>query len=223
MLVADESAPATAGFMDALRRAGHGVRSVKRTSEATLALRSARVDALVVDPASGGEVADLRSQRPACPLVAWLPRASSERAAELLEQGADDVVHAGMGAREQLARVEAAVARRAPEGIVAEAGPLRVDRDRGEATWHGRRLPLTARERDVLHALADTHGQTVRRELLYRRVWGFAMARGDRTVDVNVKRLRGKLAEAVGPPLTIETEAGVGYRLVVGENAVTAL
>jgi DNA-binding response OmpR family regulator len=128
-----------------------------------------------------------------------------------------------MGTREQLARVDAVLRRATPEGAVAEAGPLRVDRERGEATWHGRRLQLTARERDVLHALADEQGHTVRRELLYRRVWGYAMARGDRTVDVNVKRLRAKLGEAIGAPLAIETEPGVGYRLVVGENAVTAL
>jgi DNA-binding response OmpR family regulator len=49
------------------------------------------------------------------------------------------------------------------------------------------------------------------------------MARGDRTVDVNVKRLREKLGASVGPPLAIETEPGVGYRLVVAEPAVTAL
>ena len=49
------------------------------------------------------------------------------------------------------------------------------------------------------------------------------MARGDRTVDVNVKRLRDKLAAEVGAPATIETEPGVGYRLVVAAEAVTAL
>jgi DNA-binding response OmpR family regulator len=49
------------------------------------------------------------------------------------------------------------------------------------------------------------------------------MARGDRSVDVNVKRLRDKLASAVGAPLAIETEPSVGYRLVVADAAVTAL
>jgi DNA-binding response OmpR family regulator len=84
-------------------------------------------------------------------------------------------------------------------------------------------LQLTPRERDVLHALAAAQGATVRREVLYRLVWGYAMARGDRTVDVNVKRLRDKLAAAVGAPLTIETEQAVGYRLTVSGTAVTAL
>jgi DNA-binding response OmpR family regulator len=49
------------------------------------------------------------------------------------------------------------------------------------------------------------------------------MARGDRTVDVNVKRLRDKLAAQIGNPVAIETEPGVGYRLAVAADAVTAL
>jgi len=148
-----------------------------------------------------------------------LPDEESSR----LAAGADDVLHRGMGAREQTARI-AALADRAPRpGIAVALGPLGVDPERGEATWHGRRLPLTQRERDVLHALAEARGATLRRELLYRRVWGYAMARGDRAVDVNVKRLRDKLASEVGAPISIETEPGVGYRLVVAEAGVTAL
>jgi DNA-binding response OmpR family regulator len=85
---------------------------------------------------------------------------------------------------------------------------------------------LTPRERDVLYVLARASGATLRREAIYRAVWGYAMARGDRSVDVNVKRLRDKLAAEVGAPLSIETEPGVGYRLVVSQlrnSAVTEL
>jgi DNA-binding response OmpR family regulator len=122
-----------------------------------------------------------------------------------------------------LARV-AALARRAPrEPSAVDLGSLRVDPARGDASWRGRRLQLTPRERAVLYVLAEAVGATVRREVLYRAVWGYAMARGDRTVDVNVKRLRDKLATAVGPPLSIETEPAVGYRLIVVDAAVTAL
>jgi len=208
-----------------MRAAGHSVRISARRPQAALALRSGRVDAVLADPAVVGDegIGELRARIPACPVIAWLPRASSDRVAELLAIGADEVLHAGMSSREQVARIEAVQRRRAPETRISKAGPLSVDRDRGEAMWHGRRLPLTARERDVLHALAESHGQTVRREVLYRRVWGYAMARGDRTVDVNVRRLRAKLVEAVGVLVAIETEPGVGYRLIVRDNAVTAL
>ena len=61
--------------------------------------------------------------------------------------------------------------------------------------------------------LAESAGRTVPRERLYRQVWGYTMARGDRSVDVNVKRLRDKLAAVPGMAVEIRTQAGVGYRL----------
>jgi DNA-binding response OmpR family regulator len=191
--------------------------------EAELAARSGRLDAVVFDGLGTWTVGELRRRIPRVPLAAWLREHADEGVAALLAGGADEVLHRGMGAREQAARV-AALAERAPRAEAAVAmGPLRVDPERGEATWHGRRLQLTQRERDVLHALAEAEGATLRREVLYRRVWGYAMARGDRAVDVNVKRLRAKLAAEVGAVITIETEPGVGYRLAVAEAAVTAL
>jgi DNA-binding response OmpR family regulator len=205
--------------LETLQGAGHRVRHADGPGEAALMQRSGRVDAVVCE--SG--VSELRRRLAPVPIAAWLPVASTADAADALESGADEVVHPGMGEREQLARI-AALARRAPSSEEpATAGALQVDRDRGEATWHGRRLGLTARERDVLYELARANGAVVRREALYRSVWGYAMARGDRSVDVNVKRLRDKLAAEVGAPIAIETEQGVGYRLAVADSAVTAL
>lgn len=212
-------APRAVGVVERLRAGGHAVRTVRSAREAELARRSSRVDALI----AFDDAEELRRRIGDVPLAAWLPSRSTERSAELLELGIDEVLDGGMGTRELLARVAALPSRApAPTGAVA-FGPLRVDRERGEATWHGRRLQLTPREREVLHVLAGAQGATVRREALYRAVWGYAMARGDRTVDVNVKRLRDKLAAAVGAPLAIQTEPAVGYRLALCEPAVTAL
>jgi DNA-binding response OmpR family regulator len=205
-----------------LRSTGHTVRLVDGAGEAELAQRSGRVDVAVCET----DFAQLRRRFEAVPIAVWLPTASTHAVAEALEAGADEVVHNGMGDRELAARI-AALARRAPAGAPPiELGPLVVDRERGEATWHRRRLALTARERDVLYELARAGGATVRREAIYRAVWGYAMARGDRSVDVNVKRLRAKLAGEIGAPVSIETEPGVGYRLALSQlrnNAVTEL
>ena len=97
-------------------------------------------------------------------------------------------------------------------------GALRIDDVNGEAEWAGQDLGLTRREREVLHALVDSGGKTMRREVLYKRVWGYAMARGDRSVDVNVKRLRSKLAKLAGSELEIKTQPGIGYRLELVES-----
>jgi DNA-binding response OmpR family regulator len=209
----------SARLSDLLRAAGHEVRAAGSAGEAELLQRTSPFDAILAE-----RDADRLKQRvPDMPVAVWLAAPSTAAAAEALEAGADEVVHAGMGDREIAARL-AALSRHTPAGHQRAAlGPLVVDRERGEATWHGRRLALTARERDVLYALTEAAGATVRREAIYRAVWGFAMARGDRSVDVNVKRLRDKLAAAIGAPVAIETEAGVGYRLVVADAAVTAL
>lgn len=223
LLLAEADEPAAHRLADALREAGHAVQLAAAPGEAELAARTGRLDAALFDASSAVTLAELRRRLPGLPLAAWLREREDTRAAELLAAGADEVLHRGMGIHEQAARV-AALAERAPRAQAAvDLGPLQIDRERGEATWHGRRLGLTQRERDVLYELAVAGGATVRREILYRSVWGYTMARGDRSVDVNVKRLRDKLAAEVGAPLTIETEAGVGYRVAVASSAVTAL
>jgi DNA-binding response OmpR family regulator len=223
LLLADADDSAAAELAERFRNAGHAVRIAAAVGEAELAARSGRLDAAVFDGAGGWTVGELRRRLPGIPLAAWLREHSDSGVEELLAGGADEVLHRGMGAREQAARIGTLGERTPRLRAAISFGPLGIDLERGEATWRGRRLPLTQRERDVLHALAEARGATLRREILYRRVWGYAMARGDRAVDVNVKRLRDKLATEVGPPLAIETEPGVGYRLVVVEPAVTAL
>ena len=55
-------------------------------------------------------------------------------------------------------------------------------------------------------------GRVLEREDIYRRVWGYEMARGDRSVDVFVRKLRQKLEKASPGWRYIHTHFGVGYR-----------
>ena len=77
----------------------------------------------------------------------------------------------------------------------------------------GRRIPLTAREQALLAVLTERRGHVVRREELYRRVWGGDLPAGDRCVDVYVRKLRAKLAQALPDWRFIHTHVGFGYRL----------
>ena len=182
------------------------------------------VDALVFDFAlAGAELRErLRTQKPTLPQIAWLPSSSAAATADLFLVGADEVLNGGMGDAELAARTVATAKRGGtPAASVVEIGALRIDPDAGEAAWHGRLLPLTRRERQVLRVLAESAGRAIAREALYRKVWGYAMARGDRTVDVNVKRLRAKLAAATDGAVAISTQTGVGYRLEIEAAAAT--
>ena len=78
----------------------------------------------------------------------------------------------------------------------------------------------------MLQLLAESPGQVLEREAIYQRVWGYAMAHGDRSVDVFIRKLRQKL-EKLSPSWSyIHTHFGVGYRFdpepLAGEAAISA-
>ena len=72
-------------------------------------------------------------------------------------------------------------------------------------------VELTAREFEILQLLAQSD-RVMRREEIYERIWGYAMAHGDRSVDVFVRKLRHKLSVASPGWDYIHTHFGVGYR-----------
>ena len=73
-------------------------------------------------------------------------------------------------------------------------------------------IDLTRREFELIELLAGAEGRVLEREEIYQRVWGYAMARGDRSVDVFVRKLRQKLEKASPGWRYIHTHFGVGYR-----------
>ena len=115
-----------------------------------------------------------------------------------------------------MARIEAMVRRRARER------PTRGRDDRRRRAGHPARplrrlrrrqpLSLSRKEYELLVELAGADGRVLEREDIYQRVWGYTMARGDRSVDVFVRKLRQKL-ERVSPDWRyVHTHFGVGYR-----------
>lgn len=116
-----------------------------------------------------------------------------------------------------MARLEAAARRRrrgrpAAERGPIEAGELEIRSDRYQAFVGGDSLDLTRREFELLHLLAEARGQVLEREAIYQRVWGYAMAHGDRSVDVFIRKLRQKLEKRSPQWAYIHTHFGVGYR-----------
>jgi DNA-binding winged helix-turn-helix (wHTH) protein len=64
----------------------------------------------------------------------------------------------------------------------------------------------------VLQLLAQAEGKVLQREEIYQAVWGYAMAHGDRSVDVFIRKVRQKLEKASPNWSYIHTHFGVGYR-----------
>jgi DNA-binding response OmpR family regulator len=180
-----------------------------------------RVNAVVVDltllgPAAWDYLGALVDAMPGLGVVVCTGRSSVAQRVRGLRLGADDWISKPCHPEEVLARVEAVVRRRKQaagrdEGPLA-AGELEVRADQFQAFAGGRNVELTRREFEVLQLLAQAHGKVLQREEIYQRVWGYAMAHGDRSVDVFVRKVRQKLESASPDWRYIHTHFGVGYR-----------
>jgi DNA-binding response OmpR family regulator len=134
-----------------------------------------------------------------------------------LRLGADDWVGKPCHPEEVIARLEAVVRRRRRSRVQSDVGPLtagelEIRPDQFQAFVGGRSLELTRREFELLHLLAEAKGNVLEREAIYQRVWGYAMAHGDRSVDVFVRKLRQKLEKGSPSWRYIHTHFGIGYR-----------
>jgi DNA-binding response OmpR family regulator len=116
-----------------------------------------------------------------------------------------------------MARIEAVVRRRKRAEVRLNAWPvlhaeLEIRSDQFQAFVGGQNLGLTRREFELLELLAQVPGQVVEREEIYQKVWGYAMAHGDRSVDVFIRKLRQKLQAHSPDWRYIHTHFGIGYR-----------
>jgi DNA-binding response OmpR family regulator len=149
-----------------------------------------------------------------------------------LRGGADDWITKPCHPEELVARVQAVLRRRRagelpPVNDTIAAGELEIRPEMFDAYVADRSASLSRKEYELLRQLAAADGRVLEREDIYQRVWGYTMVRGDRSVDVFVRKLRQKL-EAVSPDWRyVHTHFGVGYRFAAeradGEPAEQAV
>ena len=143
-----------------------------------------------------------------------------------LRLGADDWITKPCHPEEVIApRAE----RRAPAPALdgprrGDAGGGGRDRDRPDrfqAFAAGESIDLTRREFELIELLAAAEGRVLEREEIYSRLWGYSMVRGDRSVDVFVRKLRQKLEKASPGWRYIHTHFGIGYRFAAEPQGAT--
>ena len=188
----------------------------------------------VATAVEGAALADTLACRPDLALVAMDGAASRSRMARVVESVkgqlpviallsadaprgldpalvVDDFAVWPWDAAEVALRAERLLRRSGSDG----AGPVRygdlaIDVARCEVSLCGRPVPLTFREYELLRFLAANRGIVFTRQALLDRVWGYDYYGGERTVDVHIRRLRGKIE---GPSHAfIDTVRNVGYR-----------
>jgi two-component system response regulator RegX3 len=211
LLVEDEDSiaePLVAG----LQREGF---DVDRAATAAAALAAGPADCVLLDlrlpDGDGYSVCRSLRARSAVPIIMVTARGEEVDRVIGLELGADDYVVKPFGLRELVARIRAVTRRSGaqPGQRTVRLGTLEVDARRRRASLDGRTLDLTAKEFDLLAALAADPGAVVTRSALLERIWGVAWYGQTKTIDVHIAALRRKLGDAT----LIETVRGVGYRL----------
>jgi len=181
-----------------------------------------RLSALVLDVAVLGPqcweyLEKVATRMPGLGILVCTGQSSVAQRVRGLRLGADDWVGKPCHPEELMARIEAVVRRRRRAEPQQQRGPrvsgeLEIRGDQFQAFVGGVSAELTKREFELIDLLAAAEGRVLEREEIYQRVWGYAMARGDRSVDVFVRKLRQKLDRASPGWRYIHTHFGVGYR-----------
>jgi DNA-binding response OmpR family regulator len=180
------------------------------------------LDILIVDLASlgGGRwkwLERLCEAEPRFGVVVCTGASTVAERVHALRIGVDDWLSKPCHPEELIARVEAVAARlRPPEPRSLEPvalGEVEVRPDQYQAFVAGRSLELTRREFQLIELLCDARGEVLGRELIYETLWGYEMARNDRSVDVFVHKLRRKLKDASPAWRYVHTHPRTGYRL----------
>ncbi|MDR3425308.1 MAG: response regulator transcription factor [Alphaproteobacteria bacterium] len=203
---------------------GFVVATAKNAEDARGKLKSLAFDLMVLDVMMPGEsgfelTRALRSSdtntRP-LPILLLTAKGETEDRIEGLEAGADDYLMKPFEPRELLLRINA-ILRRAPKPkagakILLRLGAWTYDPERNELKSADEIVALTGMEAGLMQALAANPGQVINREALAERS-AAGQAINDRTIDVQVTRLRRKIEADAKNPRYLVTVRGEGYSL----------
>jgi two-component system, OmpR family, phosphate regulon response regulator OmpR len=210
-----------------LTERGYRVTTAAHAADAEARMANLMFDALVLDVMMPGEngfdFARRLRQASRIPILMLTARAGADDRISGLEIGVDDYLAKPFDPRELLLRLanilrrgqlvaDAQEAQARPEAV--RFGPFVYRLERGELKRGEESVKLTEREREILTMLATHLGEPVPREALA----GSGEVFNDRTVDVQINRLRRKIELDPTDPLLLQTVRSVGYRLVIDRS-----
>jgi len=203
---------------------GYRVTLAGNAEEAMACLKNFAFDLIVLDVMMPGEngfdfAAKLRaedSDASHVPILMLTARAEMEDRITGFESGVDDFLGKPFEPRELSLRIASILRRAQPHAAPAQVthvkfGGFSFDLHRSELRRGEELIRLTERERDMLRTLAEHAGETVTRVALA----GPGVAGNERTIDVQVNRLRHKIERDPANPLHLQTVRGAGYRLII--------
>ncbi len=207
-----------------LTQHGYRVTTAASAAEAQAMSESLVFDALVLDVMMPGENGFDYARRVRAesqvPILMLTAAANPEDRVNGLEIGADDYLAKPFETRALILRLRTTLKGAAPSPpadapTAAEAirfGPFHYRFDRGELRRDDEVIRITDREREILNILGQSPGGNVAREDL-----AGGSGANERTVDVQINRLRRKIELDPANPVYLQTVRGIGYRLLVDQ------
>jgi two-component system response regulator RegX3 len=172
---------------------------------------------LMLPGMSGTEVCKHLRATTAVPIIMLTAKDSEIDKVVGLELGADDYMTKPFSMRELAARVRAVLRRGGdwdlPDmGAPLEVRDVRIDPERHEVNVRGEMVELPPKEFALLELLVRNAGRVMTRDLIIDRIWGADYVGDTKTLDVHIKRIRGRIEADPRNPDLIVTIRGVGYK-----------
>jgi two-component system, OmpR family, phosphate regulon response regulator OmpR len=202
-----------------LREQGFRVTGASDAAEARRKLEGLEFDLIILDVMMPGETGisltqSLRDKR-AIPIILLTARAEAESRIEGLQAGADDYLPKPFDPRELVLRINNILRRNSnpdtPKIDQVMFGPFTFSIAKKELRRAAETIRLTDREQEIMLLFALRAGDTIPRHELI----GDDAEVGERTIDVQINRLRRKIEDDPANPIYLQTVRGIGYRLSI--------
>lgn len=225
ILIIDDE-PQILRALKTILKARHFQVELASTGEQGLALAAAKLPDLVILDLSLPDMDGIQVCKQLCgwshaPIIVLSVRDNERDKVAALDNGADDYLTKPFGIEELLARIRVAL-RHSEQNVhrgqsLLKVGPITIDLARHIVTRDSEEIRLTATEFKLLAYLAANADRVLTHQAILTHVWDFADSDRVEYLRVYIGQLRRKLEINPDEPVYIQTESGVGYRLVSGE------
>ncbi|WP_320198510.1 response regulator transcription factor [Agrobacterium sp. rho-13.3] len=219
LLIVDDDARIRALLQRFLGDKGYRITSAADAAEARRKMLGIRFDLLILDVMMPGEnglsLTRSLNEDKSVPVILLTARSEADARIAGLEAGADDYLAKPFDPRELVLRINNILRRNSsPDTPKIEQiifGPYNFSVPRKELRRGAEVIRLTDREQDIMLLFALRAGDTIPRHELVDADADV----GERTIDVQINRLRRKIEDDPANPVYLQTVRGIGYRLSV--------